>query len=133
MEVSRQVRRQAERAAQKAARSRGKAHVQRVGAAQQVAKTFPEEKIDAKAEKLVAVAFMRDGETYHGWKSHSDLRRSIGDQDPYRPQPQDIAGFWTDRDRFVTRREAVPIAVAAGQISKDWLNVHRELLSSDVW
>ena len=41
-------------------------------------------------------------------------------------------GFYTNYERFVSRKDAVPIAVEAGQISKGWLTAKRELLSSDV-
>lgn len=34
-------------------------------------------------ERLVACALIRDGETHHGFRSHSDLRASLGDADPY--------------------------------------------------
>lgn len=48
----------------------------------------------------------------------------------------EIQGFWTSRDRFVTRAEALPIAKAAGQFKRrnqpgDYDGP--ELFSEDLW
>lgn len=75
-------------------------------------------------ETLVACALIRDGEVHHGFKSHSDLRGSLGDEDRYQAKRTDEYGFWTSEDRFVTRREAARLIGWTAQ---------RELLSSDVW
>lgn len=124
MNISRQVRRQQERLNAKGRRILHTSHVEREAlnkAKQQ------------SAERLVAVALIRNGETHHGFKSHSELRASLGDEDPYTANTSDQCGFWTSDDRFVSRQVAVIIGVGAGQLPPDWLNVRRELLSSDVW
>lgn len=84
------------------------------------------------AERLVSAAIVRLGETHHGHRSHADVRRALGDTDPYIPKGADLEGFYTSENRFVTRRQAVPIAIGAGQISSSWKGVSRELLSSDI-
>lgn len=120
MSVTRQMRRHQERMARKG----------RGAPAAPAPKPSPD---DPKIERLVSVAFVRDGETHHGFKAHWELRASLGDANPQKALPGDEAGFWTSFGRFVTRDEAVPIAVEAGQISASWLRGGRELLSSDVW
>lgn len=82
----------------------------------------------SSVEKLVACALIdENGEVKHGFKSHAELRQ-------YEPaNPAHIYGFWTSKDRFVSRSEAVLVGVESGQLSRDWLNVQRELLSADVW
>lgn len=79
-------------------------------------------------ETLVACALIdENGEVKHGFKSHAELRQ-------YEPaNPAHTYGFWTSKDRFVSRSEAVQVGVASGQLSPDWLTVRRELLSADVW
>ena len=80
-------------------------------------------------ERLVAVAIMRNGELLKApnstW-SHAELR---GWKDPV---PTDTHGFMTSAGRFVDRREARDVALAAGQIDKSWRDAKRDLLSSDV-
>lgn len=74
---------------------------------------------------LKSVAFIdADGVTHHGFKSHWELRNSIGRENPAKALPTDTPGFWTVDDTFVTRAEA---AVLCG-----W-TAGREILSSDVW
>lgn len=88
-----------------------------------------------KPERLVAVAIRRDGEvlgTGHKFRAHWELRDSLGDKDTKNGLSGDEPGFLTDSGRFLTREEAVPVAVAAGQISDRWLRVERDLLSSDI-
>jgi hypothetical protein len=82
------------------------------------------------SERLISCALIRDGVTHdRGFKEHWKLRAALGDADPSQKQPDDIYGFITSTGRFVTRREAMPIALAAGQISRPQ---QRELLSSDL-
>jgi hypothetical protein len=83
---------------------------------------------DLKIERLVAVAFIRDGETHHGFRSHYELRSSLGDAHPADPKRGDVPGFWTSFERFVTRDEAKLIGEVSGQCRPQ----QRELLSSDV-
>lgn len=77
-------------------------------------------------ERLTAVALKRNGHTHFGHRSHLELRRSLGIDE----RPTDETGFWTSTGRFVTRDEAVPIGVAAGQIPRHFSG--RPLLSSDI-
>ncbi len=81
-------------------------------------------------EHLVSVALMRAGKLEHGHKSHAELRRALGDADPYVSSPGDREGFYTSAGRFVTRAEAQDVAVRSGQLRQ---RMGRELLSSDVW
>ena len=84
-------------------------------------------------EHLVSVAIIRDGEIHsRGFKEHWKIRAALNDADPYQRTRGDQEGFLTNDGRFVTRSEAVPIAVAAKQLSEDWLRISRELLSSDL-
>jgi hypothetical protein len=87
-------------------------------------------------EKLVAAAIERDGKVLErGFKSHFQLRSALDpdDPDPRYGKPGDIDGFMTSTGKFVTRAEAVPIAVAAKQIHPTWgTGSHRPLLSSDI-
>ncbi len=83
-----------------------------------------------KTERLVAAALIRDGVTEsRGFKEHWKIRAALGDEDPSRKRREDIHGFLTSTGRFVTRAEAVPVAVAARQIRG---GMGRELLSSDI-
>jgi hypothetical protein len=85
-------------------------------------------RVSNNVERLTSCALIRDGQTIYGKKSHAQLRASLGDEDPYYPNPKDTLGFWTSKDRFVTRDEAKPIGEAAGQCRPQV----RELLSSDI-
>lgn len=81
-------------------------------------------------EKLVACAIMHaDGTINKGFKSHWELRSSLDYEDASRFNRGDIPGFWTSKDRFVERNEAMNIAFHAGQIRQPQ---EREFLSSDV-
>lgn len=86
----------------------------------------------ATGERLKSAAIVRDGKDYSGHKSHAQVRAALGDEDPYTSNPGDIEGFMTTENRFVTRRQAVKVGVAAGQLTEQWLMVGRELLSSDI-
>lgn len=82
----------------------------------------------SSVETLVACALIdENGEVKHGFKSHAELRGWE------RANPAHTYGFWTSKDRFVSRSEAVIVGVESGQLSRDWLTVRRELLSADVW
>lgn len=85
-------------------------------------------KINTTAEHLVECAIERGGELHHGFHSHAELRRQLGDRDPYKSTPGDLEGFYTNTGRFVGRCEGRTIAALAGQSSGGG----RELLSSDV-
>ena len=80
-------------------------------------------------ERLVACGIIRDGVTHsYGFKSHAEVRRRMGDEDPYTSKHGDEEGFITSNDRFVSRREANFIAVEVGQS----VLMDRKFLSSDV-
>lgn len=79
-------------------------------------------------ERLVSVAIERDGEVHKGFTSHSKLRRSLGDENPYEHTHGDIEGFWTSENRFLDRREANQVGHLAGQCAL----LTRQFLSSDV-
>ena len=94
---------------------------------------LPEIKIDPNGERRVSVAIIRNGVTEsRGFKTHADLRRALGDENPYNQKRDDIEGFLTSEGRFVDRQEAKRIAVHCGQLDQWWLNVSRKLLSSDL-
>jgi len=61
---------------------------------------------------------------------HHDILRSFGGDDPAIHAAEQ--GFWTDRERFVTREAAAAIAEAAGQRIRITGPVAL-LFSEDVW
>jgi hypothetical protein len=86
-----------------------------------------------EVELLTAAAIFRDGSVLHrGFRSHYELRASLGDDDPLHPRPGDIEGFVTSTGRFVGRLEAKSVGIASGQLSERWQRVSRPLLSSDI-
>lgn len=91
-------------------------------------------KIDPNAERLVSVAIQRDGVVHARHKSHYELRMSMNpdDPDPRVGRMGDIEGFMTSQGRFVTRDEGRDVAVASGQLGKEWERGGRKLLSSDI-
>jgi hypothetical protein len=86
------------------------------------------------SERITAVALKRGEKLVKALRggSHSELRASLGDENPYQARASDVEGFVTSRGRFVTRKEAVPIAIEARQIHPAWSQVSRDLLSSDL-
>lgn len=90
--------------------------------------TTPPERLELAAirrDNVVIIAPQR--------RTHYALRQwAWPDQDPQYGRPNDVEGFWTDDGRFVTRKEAVYVAILAGQLSVSWANVSRPLLSSDI-
>jgi hypothetical protein len=81
-------------------------------------------------ERLVAAAIKRNGETHSGgFKSHAEVRKWLGDANPYDSNPADIEGFITNTGRFLDRAVARMLAIDAGQVSPSF---NRELLSSDI-
>jgi len=114
MSVTRQMRRHQERMARK-----GKVPLTR-GSAYAPGPT---------TERLVECALIdRDGALHHGFKSHYDLRASLGRSHPHQQDVDDTYGFWTSAKRFVDRREGNPIAAVSGQC----VLLQREMLSADV-
>lgn len=62
---------------------------------------------------------------------HSDIFKQMLEHNIEYDMSTVVQGFWTSDDRFVSRREAVYIARAAGQIPSDFDDV--VLYSEDVW
>jgi hypothetical protein len=88
-----------------------------------------------KVERLVECAIRQpDGTVIHGFKSHTELRQAndYPEQYHYEQRPGDTPGFWTSAERFLTRRDSIYFGVMAGQLDKAWMNVRRDLLSSDI-
>lgn len=86
------------------------------------------ERKNNECEYITACAIMRGEETHHGFRSHSELRRSLGDKYPSNPLPGDFEGFWTSEDRFVSRETANIITAESGQC----VRMRRDMLSSDI-
>lgn len=83
-----------------------------------------------KVERLVACCLVRGKQMVsRALKSHADIRRFMGDPDPYTEKPGDVPGYFTSSGRFVTREEALPVAIGAGQVPEGF---NRTLLSSDI-
>ena len=87
-------------------------------------------------EKLIGAAIIRDDTLHTGWKSHWEIRAYVlRDSDSTKGRPGDDEGFLTSENRFVSRHDAVNIAVAAGQLHERWKDTRygvRKLLSSDI-
>ena len=81
-------------------------------------------------ERLLTCAIIRGGIQESGdiGGTHADIRRRLGDENPYEPKRGDVEGFLTTDRRFVHRLEAAAVAFAAGQSTISM----RELLSSDI-
>lgn len=97
-----------------------------------VFKPVDDEEIRKELPRLVSVAIMRDGTLHKGFKSHAELRRSLGDKDPYKSTPGDEEGFYTSDEQFVPRHRAKYIAADAGQARPEIARMGREFLSSDI-
>jgi hypothetical protein len=84
-------------------------------------------------EYLVGCGIVRDG-VEHGrdgkFQSHAELRRSLGDANPYDERRDDIHGFFTSKGNFVGRVAAGTIAALAGQAPHTYQG--RSILSSDI-
>jgi hypothetical protein len=84
------------------------------------------------AERLVSAAIIRNDNCEGGFRSHAEIRRALGDENPYDSKPGDQEGFLTSKARFVSRRAAVSVGLASGQLPRMWEGCGRELLSSDI-
>lgn len=86
-----------------------------------------------KTEFLTGCALQRGG-VMHGdlrvFQSHAEIRRMLGDRNPYEPTAGDECGFMTNTGRFVGRLEASTIAVLAGQAAPMYEG--SEILSGDI-
>jgi hypothetical protein len=84
-------------------------------------------------ERLAAAAIIRNGITHSGgFKSHWEIRASLGDSNPTTSNLYDTEGFLTSAGRFVSRSEGRELAIECGQIDKGWRDASRKLLSSDI-
>ena len=84
---------------------------------------------DTSDNCIVSCAIIRNGETHSGWKSHAEIRRFLGDSDPYKSKKTDFEGFLTRTGEVVSRCHAAVLAHESGQISRV---SSRDLLSSDL-
>ena len=89
--------------------------------------------IPAGAERIIGCA-LRRGDNIVGmencFRSHSEIRRALGDSNPYQEHPGDVPLFFTSNHRVVGRLEASEIAVNAGQAMPSHRG--RNILSSDI-
>lgn len=86
----------------------------------------------SKSGRLVSAALIRDGVTHADAKSHAEIRRRLGDSDPYVSNRNDSEGFLTSDGTFLSRLASVPYGVNSGQLVSSWLSCGRDLLSSDI-
>ncbi len=77
---------------------------------------------------IVDCAIRRGGVEHSGFRTHADLRRELGDKNPYMKKTDDVEGFMDNTGSFCDRDTARRIAVEAGQC----MPMRRELLSSDI-
>lgn len=84
--------------------------------------------------KIKAAAILFDGKIYEGKRHYAIGLELIKSGACCRPFPGgDAQGFVTDCGRFVSREEAMDIAIRAGQV-KDGKTVNpRRLFSEDLW
>lgn len=80
-------------------------------------------------ERLTGCSIRRDGVVHTGFRSHANLRDSLGDKNAYVSNPNDDEGFATDLREFVDRDEAMLVALESGQLSSA---MSRRMLSSDL-
>lgn len=83
-------------------------------------------------ERLTLCAIQRDGVHHHGFHSHWELRLSLDPNGDGAERPGDVPGFMTSTGRFITRREAVKVGLASGQLNRRWEGATRDVLSSDI-
>lgn len=78
--------------------------------------------------RIISCGIIRDGNLHTGGESHSEIRRMLGDQNPYISKKTDKEGFVTSDGCFVDRIQGDAIAFESGQCAR----MSRELLSSDI-
>lgn len=85
------------------------------------------------SERLESAAIKRDGVLHGGgFKSHWEIRAALGDAESNKSKMTDEEGFLTSAGRFVTRREAIDVGIASGQVGEGWRTAWRALLSSNI-
>lgn len=90
-------------------------------------------RVPKDAERIIGCALRRGDNilgTENQFKSHSEIRRALGDANPYEENPNDVPGFFTSFHRVVGRLEASRIAVDAGQAMPSQRG--RNILSCDI-
>jgi hypothetical protein len=71
-----------------------------------------------EGEYLTSCAIIRDGETYGSrHRSHPEIRRALGDENPYNKFRGYQEGYITSEGRFVGRYEACDIGIRSGQVT----------------
>lgn len=82
-------------------------------------------------EEIKHAAIIRSDEILVLAKSHPEIIK----KSPYGTCKADSKqGFLTSEGRFVDRREALQIALKAGQVNKDMKTIrHNELISENIW
>lgn len=93
----------------------------------------PSKKDDITKERLTGCIILRDGEWFgldKHFRSHSEVRMFIGDENPYEEKKTDSAGFITSEGRILTRVEASVVAANCGQVSDRYRD--HPILSSDI-
>lgn len=89
--------------------------------------------MSGRVERLVSAAILRRGVVEsRGLRSHAEIRRALGDENPYEHTQGDVEGFLTSGKHFVSRQQARLVGVASGQLSPMWRECHRDVLSSDI-
>ena len=73
------------------------------------------------------------GLVYGGWRHHTILQLVATAHGRVRDRTKEVQGFLTTTGRFVTRAQALQIALAAGQVTEDDLLCNRELYSEDLY
>jgi hypothetical protein len=99
----------------------------------EVMRNPPQKTIPKPTEWLVGCVLKRNDEWVgqdQRFRSHSELRRFLKDENPYQENRDDEAGFITNRGNILSRREASFIAANAGQIPQS--HEGRGILSSDI-
>ena len=64
-------------------------------------------------------------------KRHPDVFNLMYEHGIEYDKPSHVQGFWTTKERFVNREDAVDIALAAGQLPPDFNET--TLYSEDIW
>jgi hypothetical protein len=85
--------------------------------------------VDVSIPRLVKCAIIdREGVLRSGFRTHSELRQSLGYEKPYEERRNDKHGFITSDGNFVNRRDASIVGLRSGQVHSGI----RDLLSCDI-
>lgn len=84
-------------------------------------------------ERLTSCAIKRDGVVHSGHREHWLIRNDLGDDRPDRETPGDECGFLTSEGRFLSRVDAIDIALSAKQVPGRYqFQPPERLLSSNI-